>query len=118
MTADIEERDLGSAAETRRTPSLVERLRNRGRAFAVPVFTSLTRRIVILNLAALVVLVSGILSIPKICSTCRSGRAHPRRLANSASLILPSIRNGLLPSCGGSSCRPERAPASTNPTAR
>ncbi|MHA1553644.1 MAG: stimulus-sensing domain-containing protein [Alphaproteobacteria bacterium] len=61
MTADIEERDLGSAAETRRTPSLVERLRNRGRAFAVPVFTSLTRRIVILNLAALVVLVSGIL---------------------------------------------------------
>ena len=62
MTAGFEEQRLAEvpAAEPRR--GLARRaLGWLGHVVAMPVFTSLTRRIVILNLAALIVLVSGIL---------------------------------------------------------
>src|ERR1700754_1292240 len=61
MTAGVDERPIG-AAETNRPAA--RRLRSVGRflrLIGLHAFSSLTRRIVILNLAALVVLVSGIL---------------------------------------------------------
>ncbi|HVZ13988.1 MAG TPA: sensor histidine kinase [Bauldia sp.] len=62
MTAGIEERPLGAAEEAEPKVGVVRRFLSALSRFAtLHVFTSLTRRIVVLNLAALVVLVSGIL---------------------------------------------------------
>src|ERR1700754_3805507 len=61
MTAGVDERPIG-AAETNRPAA--RRLRSVGRflrLIGLLAFSSLTRRIVVLNLAALVVLVCGIL---------------------------------------------------------
>jgi two-component system, OmpR family, sensor histidine kinase ChvG len=62
MTAGIEERPLTATDETGPKLSIGRRLRSGFSRFAtIHVFTSLTRRIIVLNLAALVVLVTGIL---------------------------------------------------------
>ena len=62
MTAGIEERPLTATEETGPKLSIGRRLRSGFSRFAtIHVFTSLTRRIIVLNLAALVVLVTGIL---------------------------------------------------------
>ncbi len=62
MTAGIEERALASADEAEPKVGVVRRfLSALSRFVTLHVFTSLTRRIIVLNLAALIVLVSGIL---------------------------------------------------------
>ena len=62
MTAEIEDQGLVDVPAARRQPGAVRRAFEWStRISAVPLFTSLTRRIVVLNLAALIVLVSGIL---------------------------------------------------------
>src|SRR5690349_21332912 len=61
MTAGVDERPIGSA-ETRPPAARVPRIFAKVmRLVGLHAFSSLTRRIVILNLAALIVLVSGIL---------------------------------------------------------
>jgi two-component system sensor histidine kinase ChvG len=62
MTAGIDERPLSHAPDAAPRAGILRRLTTAFSRFAtIHVFTSLTRRIVVLNLAALVVLVSGIL---------------------------------------------------------
>ena len=62
MTAGIEERPLGTVEEAEPKTGVVRRfLAVLSRFATLHVFTSLTRRIIVLNLAALIVLVSGIL---------------------------------------------------------
>jgi len=62
MTAGVEERSIAVVRTgPRRFGRIVGRLARLGRLFGLYAFSSLTRRIIVLNLAALVVLVSGIL---------------------------------------------------------
>lgn len=62
MTAGVQERSIEVARpRSRRFGRIIGRLSRLGRLFGLYAFSSLTRRIIVLNLAALVVLVSGIL---------------------------------------------------------
>ena len=61
MTAGVDERPIDAAETSRPAAGILRPVGRFLRLIGLHAFSSLTRRIVVLNLAALVVLVSGIL---------------------------------------------------------